>query len=81
MKPSYKTLEGWLSALAAIISAFMATGLFAQHWAVQIVGVVGTVLTALGYGKQRSDLKASYESSRPVTAAPNEAESIRTALQ
>jgi len=83
MKPGIKTLEGILHVVAVGISAFMATGLWAQSWIVQVAGIIGACLASLGYGKMRTDLKIANLGSETSASSgiPNEDISIRTELK
>lgn len=58
MKPGYKTTEFWLSLAAMVIGALASSGLIIDGsvWA-KIVGVVGSVLGALGYTAARAYAK------------------------
>ena len=66
-KPGVKTSEFALAALAMVVSALVAGGLFTDPevcgwgWCgpvATVVGVAGTVLAAFGYGVNRTKLKA-----------------------
>lgn len=49
-KPSYQTLEFWLSFAAMIVGALLASGVLpADSEALRIVGFIGTALGGLGY--------------------------------
>lgn len=55
-KPGYKTTEFWLSLLAVVLPVVMP--LLADYpVAVQVAGMVVSVLAALGYSKDRTSLK------------------------
>ncbi len=55
-KPGYKTTEFWLSLVAVIIGAVLASGV--ENPAVlKIAGIAGTVLSAMGYSLSRAKAK------------------------
>lgn len=57
-KPGYKTTEFWMSMIAVVIGAVMASGAFGiEGTAAQIVGIVESALVALGYTGARLTLK------------------------
>jgi len=58
-KPGVKTSEWWLSLAALIISALLSSGLVSNSLALQCIGGVATLLTALGYQVSRSFVKTS----------------------
>jgi hypothetical protein len=59
MKPGYKTTEFWLSLLAMLLGAFMASGaLPVEHWSMKAGGLVATALAAMGYSYSRGVVKA-----------------------
>jgi hypothetical protein len=62
-KPGWKTTEFWLSFLAILAGAVMASGILDSlgndHWAVKAVGLIVTILSAIGYTAQRGIVKAS----------------------
>ena len=62
-KPGYKTTEFWLSTIAMVIGALMASGVMASlatdHWATRLVGGAVAVLAALGYNASRSKVKSN----------------------
>ena len=54
-KPGWKTSEFWLGTLAALVVAFLASGVLPpEHIAIKIAGMVATTLAALGYGAMRT---------------------------
>jgi hypothetical protein len=61
-KPGYKTTEFWLSLVALLVGALMASGILEasnSDWDNKIVGLVAMVLTSLGYTVGRSMTKGS----------------------
>ncbi len=56
-KPGYKTTEFWLSLLAVLLGALLGSGLLPGGPPTQIAGMVATLLGAMGYSYQRSQLK------------------------
>jgi len=61
VKPGWKTTEFWMSTLALIVGAVMASGVLEgvdeSNWIVRIVGGLVTVLAALGYDASRTKAK------------------------
>jgi hypothetical protein len=57
-KPGYKTTEFWLALASQVVSILLASGLIetGSSWD-QIIGIVASVLTALGYGVARGIAK------------------------
>jgi len=58
-KPGFKTSEWWLSLAALITGALLSSGLVSNSLALQCIGGVATLLTALGYQVSRSFVKTS----------------------
>ena len=58
-KPGFKTSEWWLSLAALITGALLSSGLVSNSLALQCIGGVATLLTALGYQVSRTFLKSS----------------------
>lgn len=62
-KKGYKTTEFWMSLAAVLLGALMASGLLdglgQDHWAIKVMGLVTTVLGALGYTAARGLVKAN----------------------
>jgi hypothetical protein len=61
VKPGYKTTEFWLSLLAILVGAVIASGVISPDGtgtAAKIVGGLVTLLGALGYTVQRTTLKS-----------------------
>ena len=58
-KPGIKTSEWWLSLAALLTGALLSSGLVSNSLALQCIGGVATLLTALGYQVSRSFVKAS----------------------
>ena len=58
MKPGYKTTEFWLSLAAMVVGALASSGIVADGsgWA-KLVGLISTVLGALGYTAARAYAK------------------------
>ena len=57
-KPGYKTSEFWLSLAAALLGAFVASGLLpAEHAVMKIAGMALTALASLGYAASRGRAK------------------------
>lgn len=77
-KPGKNTTEFWLYLLAHLVSlgTFVA-GIYLgpDHWALAALGAAGNVLAALGYGKNRSEVKkaaSQLEAARELTKLPPE---------
>lgn len=71
-KPGYKTTEFWLSLAAVLIGALMASGLLdviPGNIDDTIVGVIATVLGALGYTVSRAYTKAASSKADAIKAA------------
>ena len=61
-KPGYKTTEFWMSLIAVVLGALVASGTFSlEGTASQIVGLVQSALVALGYTGARLTLKRAAE--------------------
>lgn len=59
-KPSYKTLEFWLSTLAVVVGLLITSGLLpTEGEAIKIVGFISATLAALGYTSARTFQKNS----------------------
>ena len=58
VKPGYKTTEFWLKLIAMALSALFASGALTNSTAVQIAGIVATILGAIGYTVARTMAKA-----------------------
>lgn len=57
-KPGYKTTEFWLSLAAMLLSAAWASGAISDGGTIdKVIGMVASVLTALGYTVARSKAK------------------------
>lgn len=71
-KPGWKTSEFWLSMGAIIIGGVMASGVLdslgGDHWAVKVVGIVASILGALGYTATRGFVKVSKNKADALTA-------------
>lgn len=72
-KPGYKTTEFWLSLATILVGAVMASGVLdslgTEHWLVKVVGIVMSVLGALGYSTSRAFVKNSDNKLAAVVAA------------
>jgi hypothetical protein len=61
-KPGYKSTEFWLSLVATLVGALMASGILEaseSEWDNRIVGLIAMALTSLGYAVSRSMTKSS----------------------
>jgi hypothetical protein len=60
VKPGYQTTEFWLTTAATLVGLMIASGIIPTSgiWP-QIVGVVSSVLSSLGYSIGRSLVKAA----------------------
>lgn len=67
--PGWKTTEFWLSLLAAVVGIVMASGIIpaTSTWE-KIVGIVASVLSALGYQVMRTSVKTNAQSAALVMA-------------
>jgi len=65
MKPGYKTTEFWLSLLAIIVAAVLSSDLVISTTVAKVLGIVATVLAALGYTGARV-LTKSHRSMPPT---------------
>lgn len=62
-----KSTEAWLSLAVVLLGALPSTGLIANMpKMVQIIGLIGSVLTAMMYTMQRTHLKATIATDMPV---------------
>jgi len=68
-KPGVKTSEWWLSLTACLIGALLSSGLVSNSLALQCIGGVATLLTALGYQVSRTFLKSSESRSMALIEA------------
>lgn len=57
-KPGYKTTEFWLSLVAVIIGAVLASGLD-NPVVLKVAGIAASVLTAMGYSLTRAKTKSN----------------------
>ena len=64
-----KTSEWWLSLGACLIGALLSSGLVSNSLALQCIGGVATLLTALGYQVSRTFLKSSESRSMALIEA------------
>lgn len=53
-KPGFRTSEFWLKLAAFALSAVFASGALTNSTAVQIAGIVATILGAMGYTVSRT---------------------------
>lgn len=71
----YKTSEFWMSLGAVLLGALMSSGILddlgTDHWLVKVVGLVVSVLGALGYTAARGMVKASASKAAAIGAAVN----------
>lgn len=69
MKPGIRTTEFWLTLIAVLASAVLASGLL-PHESVttKIVGIVGAVLASMGYGAARTHAKTTAEKTQLLFA-------------
>lgn len=59
MKPGYKTTEFWLTLIATVIGATVASGILVEgSMLAQILGIALVALSNLGYTYSRSKVKA-----------------------
>jgi putative Mn2+ efflux pump MntP len=68
-KPGFKTSEWWLSLAALLTGALLSSGLVSNSLALQCIGGVATLLTALGYQVSRSFVKTSEKRSEALMEA------------
>lgn len=69
-KPSYKSPTFWLSVFASVVGAVIASGVLEQHpdhWAVKVVGLIVTVLSAFGYVVPNMALKQAQVKASAIT--------------
>jgi hypothetical protein len=59
IKPGYKTTEFWMSIAAFVLTAVFASGAVTNETALSMLGIGGTVLTALGYKVSRTMVKSA----------------------
>lgn len=62
VKPAYKTTEFWLSLAAMVVSMLLSSGVLSpeddgQAKVLQILGVISTLLAAMGYTASRTSVK------------------------
>lgn len=61
-KPGYRTTEFWMSLIAVVLGALVASGTFTlEGTSAQVVGLVQSALVALGYTGARLTLKRTAE--------------------
>lgn len=53
LRPGYRTTEFWLSTIAVLIGAVMASGLAESSPVMRVAGIAATVLGAMGYSVSR----------------------------
>lgn len=69
-----KTSEFWVSLIVILLGAFMTSGLFAnEHWSMKVVGLVTSLLSALGYTFARASVKLAAAETAAIspTDAPS----------
>lgn len=73
MNPGYKTTEFWLTLIAIIVGALAGAGIFPIDSSIgKTIGVVGTVLGALGYTAMRTSAKNAIARGTATPTDPNE---------
>ena len=74
-KPGWKTTEFWLALAATLIGAVVASGaldeLGTDHWIPRVIGIVTSVLSALGYGAIRMGVKNSAAKQAALASIAN----------
>lgn len=76
MKPGWQTTEFWLHAVSMLIGAIAASGILSQSWIVQVLGIVQAMLSASGYGFNRTTIKTAISEVKASEDA-----SLRTHIQ
>lgn len=62
MRPGIRSTEAWLSFIAVLVGAVMASGLFGEESTVlRVLGICAVVLNAMGYTVARTALKRGKE--------------------
>lgn len=60
LKPGYRTTEFWLSTVACLVGLLLASGaLPASGTAVEVVGLIASALSAMGYSIARGKSKSN----------------------
>ena len=73
MKPGWKTTEFWLSVMALLVGALIASGAFADGGTLaQVLAFAASALTALGYTVARGLAKKGEGSTHAVLKAKAE---------
>lgn len=68
VKPGWKTSEAWFALAANIVGFLLVSGIFADGSIyVRLLGMAAMVLSSLGYGYQRSTVKAAVSNSNAAT--------------
>ena len=57
-KPGIKTSEFWLTAIAMLVSLFLASVVMTSEIILQVAGIVSAALAALGYDYSRAKAKS-----------------------
>ncbi len=71
LKTGWKTSEFWLSLAAIIFGAVAASGVLPSgHWSVQVIGIVTTILGALGYTYSRTVAKRNGNGDTVIKLVP-----------
>ena len=72
-RQGWRTSEFWLSLIAMVIGAVMASGaldsLASDHWAVKVLGLVASILGALGYQVSRTLVKGAEAKAAAIVKA------------
>jgi hypothetical protein len=70
VKNGFLSSEFWLTLLAQVLGAFVASGLLGpDHIAMRVAGVAVSILAALGYTASRYGLKKGAEKTKQVRAS------------
>ena len=77
-KPGYKSTEYWLSLVAVLVGALLASGAITDESTLKVLGVATSLLTAMGYTVNRTWHKntvakgaAMIEASKAASADPS----------
>lgn len=67
MKDGYKTTEFWLSLVAMLVGALIASGVLAEGgMPLQVAGMVAAALSAMGYSSSRAKAKQADSLGKPL---------------
>ena len=77
VKPGWKTTEFWLSLIATLIGALLASGALnptdpTQGKILQIVGLISTLLASMGYTAARTSAKNAQARTPVITVTPGD---------